>query len=255
MKWIAVALVATIGIAGCLNELGIVSDDTVKPSHLITNERSEWLIEIDYVQGHRPSSQAISLLEDRLHSLVKKDTIRVIVDDVIPSQGADQEIRDFESLKRLHKDKENDGDTVVTYVLYVNGNSAQDTSQGSVLGLAYSHNTIVMFDETINNAANLRFSSTAIEEAVLVHEFGHILGLVNNGIDMVNPHEGRDSDGKPNRHSDNTASVMTPAVETTDILNLIGGLPTDFDSDDRADICAAGGKCGAASIGGLPFPL
>lgn len=234
MKWIVLAVL--ISLSGCLSDFG----DNTSPKDLITDQKSKWVIEIDYVQGHRPSQDAIDLLKSRLNSLVHKNSIQVLVDDVIPSAGADLDIDDFERLKDKHKDRSTSDDTAVTYVLYLDGNSDQDDDDGRVLGLAYSHDTVVMFDETINGAANLRFSSTDIERAVLVHEFGHILGLVNNGIPMVHDHEHPTA----KKHSDNSASVMTPAVETTtNLYNLIGGLPTDFDADDRADVCAAGGRC------------
>lgn len=238
VKWIAFTLLLVPAFAGCLT--GLLDGDSVSPKDLITDQKSKWVIEIDYVQGHRPSQDAIDLLKSRMNALVHKDSIQVIVDDVIPSQKQGLKVSDFERLKDAHKDQSNSDDTVVTYVLYVDGGSASDTDEGKVLGLAYSHNTVVMFDETINNAANLRFSATEIERAVLVHEFGHILGLVNNGIPMKTPHE----HSTEKKHSDNPNSVMTPAVETTtNLFNIIGGLPTAFDADDKADICAFGGKC------------
>jgi hypothetical protein len=242
MKWIVLAVLLIPAFSGCLNDF--LDGDSISPNDLVTNSKEKWVIEIDYVSGHKPTQSAIDLLKTRMNEVVKKDSITVIVDDIIPSQKANLKISDFEALKSTYKDRSSDANTVVTYVLYLDGNSASDTDEGSVLGLAYSHTTVVMFDEVINNAANLRFSATAIEEAVLVHEFGHTIGLVNNGVNMVSNHEGVDDDGQPNRHSDNSASVMTPAVETTtNLANILGGLPTTFDSDDKADLCAFGGRC------------
>jgi hypothetical protein len=71
---------------------------------------------------------------------------------------------------------------------------------------------------------------------VVTHEFGHALGLVNNGALMVNAHE----DGSHAGHSGNRNSVMYWAVESSNGLPLFGSNapPTDFDDNDRADLRA-----------------
>lgn len=238
MKWIVFAALLIPAFSGCLSDL--LDGDSVSPEDLVTDSKSKWVIEIDYVAGHKPAQSAIDLLKSRMNEVVKKDSITVLVDDILPAQKSNLKTSDFEALKSKYKDQSGDADTVVTYVLYLDSNSASDTSEGRVLGLAYSHDTVVMFDEVIESAANLRFSATDIEKAVLVHEFGHTIGLVNNGVPMQTNHE----HSSHKKHSSNSASVMTPAVETTTNLNnIIGGLPTTFDANDKADLCAFGGRC------------
>jgi hypothetical protein len=242
MKWIVLALLLVPAFSGCLGD--VFGNGGVDPKDLVTKSKEKWVIEVDYVSGHKPTQSAIDLMKTRMNEVVQKDSITVIIDDVIPSQKANLALDDFEALKSQYKDYSDNDSTVVTYVLYLDSNSVDDTDDGRVLGLAYSHSTVVMFDETIENAASLRFSATDIERAVLVHEFGHILGLVNNGVPMVKNHEGVDEAGNGNRHSTNSASVMTPAIETTtNLANILGGLPTTFDSNDKADLCAFGGRC------------
>ena len=41
--------------------------------------------------------------------------------------------------------------------------------------------SFALFKEKIEDSAFLLISSTDIEKSVIVHEFGHLLGLVNNG--------------------------------------------------------------------------
>ena len=78
-----------------------------------------------------------------------------------------------------------------------------------------------------------RPSAEEIENSVLVHEYGHLLGLVNLVYKSPVDHEDKDHPG----HSNNEESVMYWAVESADLSNIITGqLPDDFDNDDRNDL-------------------
>ena len=66
-----------------------------------------------------------------------------------------------------------------------------------------------------------------------MHEFGHLLGLVNLVYKSPVDHEDKDHPG----HSNNEDSVMYWAVESADIGNIITGqLPDEFDNDDLNDL-------------------
>ena len=76
-------------------------------------------------------------------------------------------------------------------------------------------------------------SSTVIERSVIVHEFGHLLGLINNGYQSPHNHE----DSEHPHHSNNDESVKYWAIESQDIGNQIDGEPpNNFDSDDLDDL-------------------
>ena len=79
----------------------------------------------------------------------------------------------------------------------------------------------------------------AVEPAVLVHELGHELGLVNNGIPMVN---GNHEDPDHPAHDSNTNCLMYWAVSTSRVPDLIHNGPPDFDADCKADLAAARGN-------------
>lgn len=234
---LAVALLAMTGLAGCINDLPFVGGPDLPGDYIVDDEYAKWTIEVDYVQGHRPDGAAIDLLRNRMSELVQKDSITVVVDDVLQDGRDTWNDSQIRALSEQQRDNDHGDGTVVTHVLYLDG----AYSKGSVLGITYGDKELVaIFDETIGNAANLIFSSRQIEQAVLVHEFGHVIGLVNSGTAMASPHEDADHRG----HSNNDQSVMYWAVETTDITRIFtGGLPTRFDAKDKADICQAGGRC------------
>lgn len=68
----------------------------------------------------------------------------------------------------------------------------------------------------------------------MVHELGHLFGLVNlTGEGAF--HEDPDHEG----HSRNTSSVMHWAVESTVVGDVFeGGPPRDFDTDDEQEMQA-----------------
>ena len=67
----------------------------------------------------------------------------------------------------------------------------------------------------------------------MVHEAGHLLGLVN--LVYTSPADHEDSENKG--HSNNEDSVMYWAIESRSVGSFISGdLPTEFDQDDLDDM-------------------
>ncbi len=240
MRVLPIVCMLAITLNGCLG--GLTGHDNVQPTdYLKDTEFKKWVIEIDYVSGHKPSDAAMSMLSQRLKEVANKDSITVQVGNVLPGRATWTDSA-IEALEQEHKDHETGGDTVVTWVAYVNGHSSHGDG---VLGITYGHDRIVIFDEVINNACDplnplalCAFAQQDIESAVLVHEFGHAIGLVARGVPMVNPHE----DPEHPRHSNSRSSVMYWAVESAGNLGIFNTIPNKFDANDKLDLCRAGGK-------------
>lgn len=226
-------------LAGCVGDLPIGPVGRIEPTDYLRDDRfTEWVIEIDYVQGQRPRADALNTLQDRLEDLARKDSIKIVLDDSLPETNRDWNIESLLDYKRQHQDFHSEGDRIVTWVAYVDG-EWPGSGNGNVLGVALSdHETVAIMKEDIDSAGFLFVSAADVERTVLVHEFGHIIGLVDNGIPMQTPH------GDGTGHSDNSNSVMWAAVETFNGANQLRGAPPDtFDADDKRDVCAAGGWC------------
>lgn len=200
------------------------------------------VVEVDHVQGQAPSASALQLLQARLQERCNKpDGVTIVVDDAIPSAGGVYSVAANRALEAQHRDQVSGGTTAVIYVLYLDGQSDQDTGGGRVLGWAHGPSSIGIFRESIAASSNALATADEVEGAVLVHEAGHVLGLVNNGTPMVANHE----DPAHRAHDVNDACIMHWLIETSNIRDLVlnlGSLPTQFDAACVADLQANGGR-------------
>ena len=122
------------------------------------------------------------------------------------------------------------GDQAVVRVLFLEGSFAPDDQ---VLGASVRGDVIAVFPSVIRASASPFASASRIEDAVVMHELGHVLGLVDLVIDR-----GRDDPEHPG-HSTNPGSVMYWAVESSLVGQVLGGPPpTEFDAADRSDLAA-----------------
>lgn len=93
------------------------------------------------------------------------------------------------------------GDTTVLNVFFLNGRAQESAN---IIGLHISNTqTMAIFKEVVESSGS-GLVQKYVEQATLVHEIGHAVGLVNNGIAMVANHE----DTAHARHCLNPKCVM-----------------------------------------------
>lgn len=240
-------LIAAPALAGCMDLFGTrtVPGPGAWAAEFLSDETyTELIVEVDWVQGQRPSDSAIALLKQRAEErLSKPGGVTVIMDGSFPSQDDRYSTEELFAIEQDHRSRHKEGQTAVLYALFVDGRSERDEGDRRVLGVAYTASSFAIYRESIEAVAGniLATSASEIERAVVVHELGHVLGLVNIGLPMCQDHEDPEHKG----HSTNSDSVMYWAVESSAIGNLLQGRsspPTQFDADDRCDMRQAGGK-------------
>ena len=121
-------------------------------------------------------------------------------------------------------------DEGLIHLLFVRGSSDRGPE---TLGLAVASDVVGVFSERVDDAARGLVTTTALMDAVTLHEVGHVLGLVDLVLKT-----GRADPDHPG-HSSNPGSVMYWAVESSVVSDLLtGGPPREFDDRDRADLAA-----------------
>lgn len=245
---LAVVLVAAMALPGCLTSVfgGVTPSD-----YLSSDPYSKWVIEVDYATGKAPSSALLDFVRGRLNEVANKpDGIEFRLNEALSDTGRTWNLDNGELVRYAasHQDLKTEGNTVVTHLLFVRGGTNKDNGDSKVLGVAFGRNPVVIFSDAIDGLCEGVLIGCAIPrfyESVVTHEFGHAMGLVDNGIPMVRPHEASSCGNQADDgHSSNQNSVMFCGVEnSSDILGLFGNVPpSSFDNDDRADLRAAGGK-------------
>lgn len=109
-----------------------------------------------------------------------------------------------------------------------------------VAGVAYKNTSIVLLEKTIqaNSGGLTQASRVVVETAVLEHEFGHLLGLVNTGTGMATPHE----DDAHKAHCTDNNCLMYYQLETSGFLAQLTGTVPQLDDNCENDLKNNGGK-------------
>ncbi|PCJ94522.1 MAG: hypothetical protein COA50_12235 [Flavobacteriaceae bacterium] len=158
---------------------------------------TDLIIEIAYVDGFRPTVEAMNAFRTFLLERTFKQDIQLVYNE-LPSPNEDtltlQEIADIET---EHRTIFNDGTTMGIYIYFADAPSDGDDDEENLvtLGAVYRNTSMVIHEATILSLASksITISNADVESATLNHEFGHLFGLVNLGTTPVNDHEDPDA--------------------------------------------------------------
>ena len=217
--------------------------ETMNP-YLLTNLVSRRVVfEIDWVEGAAPHPKALAGFEATLRQHLPEGKELILrVDDEIPLWRWAAETGSFaERAARLGEYL--DGDPAawdraeLAWVLYVPGTENEFVGWTERLaveadGAPRIVEAIFLFQETIRSKAALWITPTKSEKSVLVHEAGHLLGLVRNPT-----HEEQGNPG----HCTEPPCVMAHQRTRAQFYNALpaffaGKIPDDFGDRCRADI-------------------
>jgi len=202
------------------------------------------VVEVDWVEGGAPDPEALQGFEEALRTYLPDKRISIEVGGEIPRSVWDDAAGDFLMKSPLlgpylNTDPRNWQDTELLYVVYA-PEGGDYVGWMAQLALEYRGQfsmvpTIFIFFETINREASWPVTAARVERAVLVHELGHVFGLVSDP-----DHQER---GNP-RHCTQPRCVVTDQRARTQIYNalptLLGGsIPHDFCERCRDDIRTA----------------
>lgn len=252
-------LVVALALAGCASDVPhpyprMPGDEELLQSLpaaiLWAHPYPNLFIEIDYVQGREPSTLALETLRDTLREVTDKAEIVIAPPTLLPASDARFEgWREWtrEEVADVHARYFDAGvpgafgadGTARLHVLYLNGHYPFDTPVHvpyvmSAVGLQVK-DALLMFPDDVPAAEDEeRPWGPFHERKTLIHELGHAMGLVNNGIPMQRPHVADDG-----VHSNNPRSVMAQGHRGPWVLEKVQDgewIPYRFDADDLADL-------------------
>jgi hypothetical protein len=193
------------------------------------------VVDVLVQSGVTPSSDALSRLPDILGQASGKP---VTVNGPAPLTSSNS-VHSASEIRAAADEQDHASQTArraVIHLLYFAGAYTDDKA----LGVIVRGDTIAIFPEQIDAATSPLVGRARLERAVLTHELGHAMGLVDLYLDG-----NRDDSDHPG-HSTNRSSVMFWAVETDVVSQILGGPPpVDFDDADRIDLARI--RSGAAS--------
>ncbi|MEO7428984.1 MAG: hypothetical protein ABIY48_06335, partial [Acidimicrobiales bacterium] len=199
----------------------------VAPALLRPGRGDRVVVEVRAQQGAAPTQgtidHVVGVLRDASGKAVTVDGI-----DAIAGAAHDWTQREIISTAASAAQAESGRSQVVLRLLFLHGTFEGNTS---VLGVSVAGDVAAVFSDQVDSAAGLLVAPSIVEDAVTMHEVGHLLALVDLLLGT-----GRGDPAHPG-HSRNRHSVMYWQVESDVITQLLdGGIPRDLDADDRAEL-------------------
>lgn len=183
-------------------------------------ETERVVIEVDVQDGAEPFTgdtvygDTWDLTVENLEALLGDD-IELVVPRTLDEMGAlddvpegDLSVPEILALADAHVD-DDDATTARFHVLFVDRFFEEDGARrANVLGVSIGDTRVVaMFKPVIGDGGALLLGDGVdrfVEQTTMVHELGHALGLVNNGLAMQRDHQ----DEEHGAHCENDACVM-----------------------------------------------
>lgn len=193
------------------------------------------VIEVDAQAGAELSGAVLEHLAGQLRQVA--DTpggVTVDASGRIDGDVREWTLGDIRAVEAASRSIPQTSDTAVVHVVALRGQPDQsDPGIASSIGIAFGATSFVVFPDRVDDLALLLGGADAILRAVVVHELGHLLCLVNLSYDSEIDHEDPEHPG----HSRDDTSVMFHAIETTAIGQLFQGAPpSTFGDADLADL-------------------
>ncbi|WP_127024068.1 hypothetical protein [Flagellimonas beolgyonensis] len=249
--------------AACSKDSDITSENPTvnKTANLLTTglsasdflsnaEFDKLLIEIAFVSGFRPTAEAITNYENFLRERTFKQDIEIRYTTLPSPQEATLTLDEVVQLESENRNVYNDGSTLALYIYFADAPADTDNeTEGTVtLGAVYRNTSMVVYEQTIRDLAN---SSSAVqvedvETATLLHETGHLFGLVALSTTPVNDHEDPDAEN----HCNVAGCLMRAELQFgTSLLKMMqsnvskgtAAVP-DFDAECLLDLQKYGGR-------------
>jgi hypothetical protein len=209
------------------------------PDFLTSSTYRSLVVEVAWVSSEAPSDYALGILQTRLQQRCDKPGgITLVNGKTFVSTQSVWSVADMGPLEAQLRQQHASGTQAAMFVVYLNGASDQDTPDAHVVGMSYSGTSFAIFKDVARRGAPF-VSGGELEATVLVHESGHLFGLVNLGAPLTSGH----LDSAHPFHCTNPQCVMFWEAEgSANTISTGTKTPDDFDLACLADLRANGGR-------------
>ncbi len=193
-------------------------------------------IEISYMPGYAPGDSSINHLRNFLTTYLNKPAGINIFQRQIPASGkAALSLSEIVQTEKKYRTNFTAGRVIGVHILVTDG----DFSGPDIFASSYWNTSFCLFGKTVfeSSGGAGQVSRSHLVTALLEHEFGHLLGLINQGSTMQQDH----LDAANGAHCDNPDCLMFHEITNTNTGQTPTPMPI-LDDACIADLKANGGK-------------
>jgi len=193
-------------------------------------------IEIEYMPGYAPDTTSVNGLVNFLQQHIYKPTgIQFFLKPIASAGKPVLALTDIAGIEKAHRTVFTSGSMIGVHILITDGHYTNPDIYAS----SYWNTSFCVFGETVKNNSDGpgEVSRLNLTTTVFEHEFGHLLGLVNQGSSMQLNH----LDAANGAHCINRDCLMNYGIEIAFFPGTYTG-PPPLDNNCVADLKANGGK-------------
>lgn len=196
---------------------------------------SSLTIEIQYMPGYQPDTASIEMLKIFLNQYLNKPGGIRVIEEQIPASGkATLSLKEIVSIEKRYRKILTSNNQIGVHILITDGGY----NVSGTFGTAYWNTSFCLFGKTVwdNSGNSAEMTRSQLLTVLFEHEFGHLLGLVNQGSPMQTNHV----DVANGAHCINKNCLMYYDIETAS--NLPNAALPSLDANCIADLKANGAK-------------
>lgn len=192
-------------------------------------------IEIEYMPGYEPDNSSLNSFKNFLNQYLNKPNGISIMEEPIPASGKTTlTLNDIESIEKKSRRVFTGNNQMGVHILVADASF----DESNILAKSYWNTSICVFGKTVsdNSGGTGQITRSQLFTILFEHEFGHLIGLVNQGSPMQTNHQ----DVANGAHCINENCLMHYHIVTS-AIPATSPLPS-LDANCIADLRANGGK-------------
>lgn len=227
-SWVLLSLLPLVFVAACGGSSKGEGASKIDNPKYFFGTMTAMDIDIAYETGAEPfASSSWTLLKANLEALFRERPLKPVIslptssDQMtnIPSQSKTKwSLFDILDLEKTYRSRKSEGTTGRFWVVFLKGYlEKDDVPNTSVIGVSITGTTVIAMFKDVIESTGVRANGPVpkfVQQSTIIHEIGHALGLVGNGVTLQSSH----LDAAHGAHCKNPDCVMYWTNEGRDAL-------------------------------------